>query len=269
MTPDERQLIVEFFDRLAAQGPAQKDRAADALIGQEMRRNPDAAYLLVQTALVYEQQFADMQAQIADLEAQLARDETNAQEEGSFLGGKLGQRRPAAMQSARAGGGAGYARVDPNVFDDGEDDAHAGRGRVDRDVSPWGGSAPARSSGFGGSARQDAVRDAAPDLAPSARFPSAPASMPTAASPPRPAAGGGFLRAAMATAAGVAGGLMLGETLKGLLGGDGSAHAGESGGADQLHTDVADPGKLDAASDEAFFQDFPDDGADGDGGIEI
>ena len=71
MTPDEKQMIQDFFGRLAGQGAAEKDRAAETLIAQELRRNPDAAYLLVQTALVYEHELGELQARIAELEAQL------------------------------------------------------------------------------------------------------------------------------------------------------------------------------------------------------
>ena len=106
MTPDERELILDFFSRVAEQGAADKDRAAEALISQELRRNPDAAYLLVQTAIVYEHQLAELEDRVRDLEQQVAgRDVPDADDgRGSFLGGRLGQPR-APVRSTGAGYG--------------------------------------------------------------------------------------------------------------------------------------------------------------------
>ena len=59
MTPDERHLIEELFDRLSQQRPEGMDRQAEALIRELVRDVPDAAYMLVQTVLVYEHQLQE------------------------------------------------------------------------------------------------------------------------------------------------------------------------------------------------------------------
>jgi len=72
LNPEERHAINDLFARLQANGPADKDAEAEALINQLMRRTPDSAYILVQTTLVQEAHIEDLEARINDLEAQLA-----------------------------------------------------------------------------------------------------------------------------------------------------------------------------------------------------
>ena len=55
MTPQERQLIAELFDRLASLENAPRDPDAEALIREGFRRAPNAAYALVQTVLVQDE----------------------------------------------------------------------------------------------------------------------------------------------------------------------------------------------------------------------
>jgi hypothetical protein len=54
MTPGERQLVTDLFDRMRGFGPPEKDREAEALINQSVRAMPDASYMLVQSVLVQE-----------------------------------------------------------------------------------------------------------------------------------------------------------------------------------------------------------------------
>ena len=54
MTPEERQLIADLFDRMRQYGSPEKDRDAEALINQQVRAIPDATYMLVQSVLVQE-----------------------------------------------------------------------------------------------------------------------------------------------------------------------------------------------------------------------
>ena len=77
MTPDEQTLLTNFLRDLTAVRGTAKDRDADALIGQALASNPDAAYLLVQHAIVADQALHAAQARIADLEAQAAPPPTN------------------------------------------------------------------------------------------------------------------------------------------------------------------------------------------------
>ncbi|USI74976.1 DUF2076 domain-containing protein [Sphingomonas morindae] len=71
MTPDERALLARYLDDLNATRGVRKDAEADALIRQALSANPDAAYLLVQHAIVADQSLYAAQARIEALEAQL------------------------------------------------------------------------------------------------------------------------------------------------------------------------------------------------------
>ena len=55
MTPQERQLMAELFDRLATLENAPRDPDAEAMIREGFRRAPNAAYALVQTVLVQDE----------------------------------------------------------------------------------------------------------------------------------------------------------------------------------------------------------------------
>lgn len=71
MTPDERALLSTFLRDLSSARGVTKDSEADAMIRQVLGGNPDAAYLLVQHAIVADQSLHAAQARIADLEQQL------------------------------------------------------------------------------------------------------------------------------------------------------------------------------------------------------
>lgn len=68
MTPDERTLLTRFLDELTATRAGAKDPEADGLIRQALGANADAAYLLVQHAIVADQSLHAAQQRIADLE---------------------------------------------------------------------------------------------------------------------------------------------------------------------------------------------------------
>ncbi len=189
MNGEERQLITGLFDRMRGVGQMDKDREAEALINDQVRRNPDAAYLLVQSVLVQEHALQQAGARIEDLEARVRDLETRApapaQQGGSFLGGLFG-------------GGSGR----PSVPTAGQQSAGFGRGQggygqqaamPPQGGSPWGGQQA--GAGWGQQPMQ-----------------------------PQQRAGGGFLASALTTAAGVAGGMLLANSISGMLGGN-SAHA--------------------------------------------
>ena len=85
---DEQRLIKDLFERLGNQGRVPKDRDAEALIVQSLRQNPDVAYVLVQSAIVYEHQIVENQDRIRQLETEMKGAEPPTS--GSFLGGHLG-----------------------------------------------------------------------------------------------------------------------------------------------------------------------------------
>ncbi len=83
MTPQERQMVEELFDRLARVESATRDPQAEAAIAQEWQRAPNAAYALVQTVLVQDEALKRANARIQELESAGAAPEQNQQ--GSFL----------------------------------------------------------------------------------------------------------------------------------------------------------------------------------------
>jgi len=70
MTPQDTQLLQDFLNQLARARVATKDREAQILIAGAFAQQPDAAYLVVQRALLLEQALKQAQAQIAQLQQQ-------------------------------------------------------------------------------------------------------------------------------------------------------------------------------------------------------
>jgi hypothetical protein len=67
MTPQERQLVAELFDRLAKVETAPRDRDAERAIADGLARSPNAIYPLVQTVLVQEEALKRADARIREL----------------------------------------------------------------------------------------------------------------------------------------------------------------------------------------------------------
>jgi uncharacterized protein len=68
MTPQERQLVDELFDRLATLENSPRDPDAERAIIDGLRRAPNAVYALVQTALVQDEALKRAHARIEELE---------------------------------------------------------------------------------------------------------------------------------------------------------------------------------------------------------
>ncbi|MGB3273477.1 MAG: DUF2076 domain-containing protein, partial [Xanthobacteraceae bacterium] len=68
MTPQERQLIDNLFDRLATIEGQPRDPQAMAAIAEGLRRAPNAVYALVQTVLVQDEALARADQRIQELE---------------------------------------------------------------------------------------------------------------------------------------------------------------------------------------------------------
>src|SRR5436305_2295748 len=64
MTPQERQLMVQLFDRLASLENAPRDPDAEPMIREGFRRAPNAAYALVQTVLLQDEALKAANARI-------------------------------------------------------------------------------------------------------------------------------------------------------------------------------------------------------------
>jgi uncharacterized protein len=193
MTPEERQMLGNLFDRINAMSAAPRDSQAESFISDAVRAAPSAPYVLAQTVLVQQQALEAAARRISELEAGLREATEQHQEQGSFLG-NLGK---------SIFGGPPQSPPPP---------------RATYDVTPY-----QRLPGA-----QPPPNYAAPPPAPSQYAP-----QPGPWSAPSAPQGGGFLQNAMSTAAGVAGGVALGNILGGLCSGHrgGGMLGGGLGGA--------------------------------------
>jgi hypothetical protein len=166
MTPEERNLVTELFDRLAALENSERDPEADSIIKEGLRRAPNAVYALVQTALVQDEALKRADARITDLEAQLGNP-VEPPRSTSFLGG---------MREALTGRRGSVPTVRPAEASGASPDYHSPPPDYHTPPMPMGG-----APGFG--------------------------------SP-----GGSFLGTAAATAAGVIGGSLMLNSIRGMMG---------------------------------------------------
>ena len=82
MTPEERKLVTDLFDRLATLEDAPRDPEAERAIRDGLRQAPNAVYALVQTTLVQDEALKRADARIRDLEGA-----GEPPRDTSFLGG--------------------------------------------------------------------------------------------------------------------------------------------------------------------------------------
>lgn len=195
MTPEERQLLSGLFDRLRAANPGEIDREAMEFINNALRANPNAAYVMAQSVLVQEEMINTASAKVKELEGEVAQ---------------LKQGAGAAAAPRSALGGTGAAGLPPR-----------------------------RTGGGFGAGATPAMAAMAPrgPVPPSGIQVPAPGSMGAAPGAPqggpwqRPqadqqAGGGSFLKTALGAAVGVAGGMLLANSLSSMFGG-GKAQAAE------------------------------------------
>lgn len=206
MTPQERDLIADLFDRMRQYRDIESDAEASALINKLSDQQSNAVYLLVQTVLVQQQALEAANTKIVELEEELAAQEvgsgTKEKGGGSFLGGVTS-----------IFGGPSERRASTSVP---PVPASEEGGRRGRRISVGDRDTPMRGEG---------------DRPP----------------PPPPPGGGGFLSQALSTALGVAGGAAIFESLKGVLGGQGSAHAAGSGASTLGKTEAKPAGSQEDA----------------------
>lgn len=184
MTPQERDLITTLLQRLkdTARSGQPKDPEADALIRQSMRDTPDAPYYLVQTVLIQDLSLHQAQNQIAELEQQLADARAQKSSGTSFLGGLFGSHEPAPPPPAQSSGpwsrGPQVAGPPPQAGGYPQQPPQAGYAQQGY---------PQQGGGMMGGGMMGG-------------------------------GGGGFLRSAAATAAGIAGGALLFQGISSLFG---------------------------------------------------
>jgi hypothetical protein len=82
MTPQERELVADLFERLASLESAPRDREAERAIAEGLEQAPNAVYALVQTVLVQDEALKQADARIRELQGTQGND---AEPSGSFL----------------------------------------------------------------------------------------------------------------------------------------------------------------------------------------
>jgi len=82
MTPQERQVLADLFERIRSASTAPRDAEAEAFIAEAVRTQPYAPYLLAQTALVQQHALDAAAQRIQELEAKAAQ----PPQEAGFLG---------------------------------------------------------------------------------------------------------------------------------------------------------------------------------------
>ncbi|HEX4768003.1 MAG TPA: DUF2076 domain-containing protein [Lichenihabitans sp.] len=189
MTPEERQLISGLFDRMRPAANQQRDREAESLIADQVRAQPYAPYLLSQTVIVQDQALQAANQKIQQLEAQVQQGQPR-QEDTSFLGG-LGR-----MFGGQPDPNQGRGPSVPTTGGSGpaplppEPGPFRGQGS-----GPWGGQQAGGAQPGGGMM----------------------------------GGGGGFLKGALGAAAGVAGGVLLADGIRGLFSGGNNPYGIASG----------------------------------------
>jgi hypothetical protein len=190
MTPQERQLIDDLFDRLAKLENAPRDPESLSAIMQGLRKAPNSVYALVQTALVQDEALKRAHDRIQELEAALGPEQQQQAQPGGFLD---------SMRDAI------FGQSQP-------------RGSVPPVRAPDVGGRPVWNSG------QALQQSQAPGQYGQAAYGQPPyGGQPYGA--PQPAFGGGggsFLGTAAAAAAGVVGGSLLLNSFRGMMGGGGN-----------------------------------------------
>jgi hypothetical protein len=86
MTPEERQMLANLFERINATSSTPRDSQAEAFINDAVRAAPFAPYVLAQTVLVQQRALEAAAQRVAELEAAARQATDPHQEQGSFLG---------------------------------------------------------------------------------------------------------------------------------------------------------------------------------------
>src|SRR3954469_9082465 len=192
MTPQERQLVDDLFDRLAKLETAPRDPDAVAAISQGLRRAPNAVYALVQTTLLQDEALKRANARIQELEG--------GEPEQSKSGGFLDSMRDAIFGPTPSRGSV------PNV------------------PPPDARSRPAWNTG------QVMQQAQGPGQYGQPPYGQAPYGQPYGGPQPPMGGGGSFLGTAAAAAAGMVGGGLLMNSIRGMMGGGHQAGFGDSAG---------------------------------------
>lgn len=191
MTPQERQLIDDLFNRLAKLESAKRDPEAMSAIMQGLRNAPNAVYALVQTVLVQDEALKRADMRIQELEAGAGQ-----QDQGQS-GGFLDSMRDAIFGQNQSQGSVPNVRA-PEIA------GNSGSGRA-----AWNTGQVLQQNQAPGQYNQPAYGQPQPYGAQQQQ-------------PPFGGGGGSFLGTAAAAAVGVVGGSMLAGSLRSMMGGGGN-----------------------------------------------
>jgi uncharacterized protein len=216
MTPQERQLIDDLFDRLAKLENTPRDPEAMSAIMQGLRKAPNSVYALVQTALVQDEALKRANSHIQELEAALSpeQNQSGQAQSGSFLdsmrGAIFGQGEPpGSVPHVRAPDLGGRPVWNSGqVLQQSQAPGHYGQ-------EPYGQSSGGQSYGgqsYGGGGQPYGGQAYG------------------AQQPPFGGGGGSFLGTAAAAAAGMVGGSLLLGSIRSMMGGGSHQAFGDSTG---------------------------------------
>lgn len=190
MSPEETQLLKSLFDRVKTASTTQRDPEAETLISQAVRDQPSSPYYLAQAVIVQEKGLEAAAAHIRQLEERIHQLETGTADQqrgtqGGFLSSIFGSNQSQTPAPAPT--------AQPSYRND----------TAGQTAGPWG-------------------RSPEPQQQPSGPWTQQPQ---TSAFGRMGGGGGGFLQGALGTAAGVAGGMLLANSLSGIF----SNHVASSG----------------------------------------
>lgn len=225
MNDQERQIISGIFSRLEQTAGQPRDADAERLIADKIRAQPYAPYAMAQALYVQEEALKSLNEQVEQLRAENEQLSRQGSGGGGLLSSIFGG---GSARQAPAGGFGRPGQQQPGYGGQPGYGQQPGQGQG----GPWGG---APQGGQGG---------------------------PWGGQPQQAAGGGGFLRGALTTAAGVAGGMVVGNALMNAF----------SGGHQSLgnfsNTDMASLGGLPGGSDGGIQNAVFDQGGGGGGMFE-
>lgn len=213
MTPQERDVIAGIFDRLRQAANQPRDPEAEAFIAERLREQPYAPYAMAQAVYVQEQALANLNEQVENLQAELKEAQARAS------AAPEPQQQSGGFLSGIFGGGPPRGSV-PSVPP--LQDAPAAASSSVWNTQPQGRSGQPQSQPMQESAQPGPWGN-------------------------QLRGGGGFLSGALTTAAGVAGGMMLGNILTNAFGG----HGGTSSATNQLAGNTSGQGDAGASTQQA------------------
>jgi hypothetical protein len=212
MTPQERDVIAGIFDRLRHAADQPRDPEAERFIAQKLQEQPYAPYAMAQAVYVQEQALTNLQAQVEQLQAQVEEMRKAPQPEPAPQSGGF-------LAGIFGGGQPQRSGSVPSFPQRAAQAQPSGNWNTQR---PQQAEQPAAPAGpWGGQAAQQAAAGR----------------------------GGGFMATALTTAAGVAGGMMLGNILTNAFGSKPGEQAAATPAADDAKT--ADAGTADSQSSTA------------------